>query len=372
MKGLTKIFLSAICGLSLLTSCLSEGNSMAGFSAVKHNATAYANTYSGYVQFMSYGNWRIDMHSGGDWLKLDTLRGVGMAIYTIPVRYQKNTTGAVRTANMYLYDTDESDANTSFSMSQYATRGDGSMGSAPLVKTITGDDGSTISISYDSDCRPTRLSIKKGELMLRSLTFIWGDTTVTVNNSLNSTITIGYQPKFLSSSTDTVQCYISSMVSQKSTFGYTFEERRDLSSEYTGAAMLFENAHPITYVSGVDYNPDGDWEVDSLRYLHHRSDNTEFRQYAKIAYNGIDNRYQSVDVNQLVFGVEECNPYLLLGLFRSARSTKIFSTATTDGGTYTFTTTLNADKSVNTLAVTDTAGNTVTYTFEYHPNSLWQ
>lgn len=364
MKGLTKIFLSAICGLSLLTSCLSEGNSMAGFSAVQHNATAYANTDRGYVSFMSYGNWRIDMKSGGDWLKLDTLRGVGMAIYTIPVRYQKNTTGAVRTANMYLYDTDESDANMTFSMSQYATRGDGSMGSAPLVKAITGDDGSTVSIDYDSNCRPTRLSIKKGELMLRSLTFVWGDTTVTVNNSLNSTINIGYQPQFLSSSTDTVQCYISSSVSYKQTYGYTFEERRNQSSEYSAAAMLFEGA--------TLGNPDGDWEADSLRYLHHRSDGTEFRQYAKIAYNGIDNRYQSVDVNQLVFGVEECNPYLLLGMFRSARSTKIFSTATTDGGTYTLTPTLNADKSVNTLAVKDTDGNTITYTFEYHPNTLWQ
>lgn len=363
MKALLKKMLAAATVAPLMMSCLSnDGNSYAGFTSVETSSTAYANTTVGHLGFMSYGDWTLTLRSGSDWLTPSLTKGNGMAIYSMPLTFTMNTTGEGRTAEIYLEDT-SGDANLSFGMGQYATRGDGSYGYAPLVKSVSGSDGSEIQIDYDSQCRPTKLVIKKGDTTYRDLAFTWGDSTLTVGG-LQASLGSGFQPGELTSETDTVGLFSQSFYPTGANQVFSFIERKNLSAEYAVQSILMLNQ--------TLSDPDGDWQIDSLRYLHHYSDGSEVREYMKLSYSDSENRQQSVDVNQLILGIEECNPYLLVGLFRSARSTKIISTAATDSGNYTVAATLNSDKSVNTLAVTDKSGQTATYTFAYHDNSLWQ
>ena len=94
------------------------------------------------------------------------------------------------------------------------------------------------------------------------------------------------------------------------------------------------------------------------------------REDMKPTYSQNSNRCQSVDVNQLLLGVEECNPYQLIALFRDARCSYIIAEAATANGKYVVETTLNADKSVNTMTVTDKDGGKVKYTFIYSSQQL--
>lgn len=363
MKGLTKKLLVAALVAPLLSSCFdNEGNSYAGFSQVQTSATAYANNTVGRLAFMSYGDWTLTLTSGSDWLTPKTTKGQGMAIYSIAVDIKMNTTGSARTARLYLEDT-SGDANMSFGMGQYATRGDGSMGSAPLVSTITGDDGSLVDISYDNLCRPTAVSIKKGETLYRNLTLQWADSTLTVGG-MSASLNSGYQPSALTSQTDTVGLFSQSYLPTGENQAFNFIESKNNGSEYAAQGILM--------IGQSLTDPDGDRQIDSLRYIHHYANGTTVREFMKLSYAATDNRYQSVDANQLLLGAEECNPYLLLGLFRSARSTKMISSAATSDGTFKVETTLNSDKSINTMTVTDKQGNKTTYTFAYHPDSLWQ
>lgn len=363
MKALLKQMLVAASVAPMMMSCLSnEGNSYAGFTSVEISSTAYANTTVGYLSFMSYGDWTLTLRSGSDWLAPSLTQGNGMAIYSMPVTFAMNTTGEGRTAELYLEDT-SGDANMSFGMGQYATRGDGSYGYAPLVKSISGSDGSEIQIDYDSHCRPTKLIIKKGDTTYRDMAFTWGDSTLTVGE-LQASLGSGFQPGELTSETDTVGLFSQSFYPTGANQVFSFIERKNLSAEYAVQSILMLD-QTLT-------DPDGDRQIDSLRYLHHYSDGSEVREYMKLSYGDCDNRQQSVDANQLIFGVEECNPYLLVGLYRYARSTKMISTAATDSGDFTMAATLNSDKSVSTLTVTDKSGQKTTYAFAYHDNSLWQ
>lgn len=363
MKRLIRILAVSAVVVTALTSCLkNEGNSYAGFSTIVSSGTAYANTTRGYLQFMSYGDWRMTVRSGSDWLRPDTLKGMGMAIYTIPVRYSVNTTGASRVASLYLEDIATTDANVSFQMGQYATRGDGSLGTAPLVKTITGDDDSKITIDYDEASRPTKLTMVKGDSTYRKMFFNWGDTLLTVSNNgraLTGKIGVAYQPQQLTSGLDTVGYFMRGSLVGANDVAFNVEEHINNSSEYSAQALLFENQK-----SDMN-NPDGDFKVDSLRYLHHYANGTQLKEFLRLSYGEQSNKYQSVDANQLLMGIEECNPYLLVGLFRQARSGKLVTEAKASDGSYVVTATLNSDKSVNTLTVKDKKGDKRVYTFGY-------
>ena len=86
----------------------------------------------------------------------------------------------------------------------------------------------------------------------------------------------------------------------------------------------------------------------------------------KMTYSSIDNRMTSVDVNQLIGGVANCDPYLLLSFYKLARQTSVVAKAEgKKGTTYTVSTETNANGSVRTMTVTDHMGNKITYTFEY-------
>ena len=86
----------------------------------------------------------------------------------------------------------------------------------------------------------------------------------------------------------------------------------------------------------------------------------------KLEYSQQDNRYQTVDVNQLLLGMEDCEPLQLIAMFRYCRSTSIVKRATTANGTINVSTELNADRSVRRMVVSDSRrGTEVTYNFEY-------
>ena len=80
----------------------------------------------------------------------------------------------------------------------------------------------------------------------------------------------------------------------------------------------------------------------------------------------MDNRYQSVDANQLILGMADCEPLQLLSMFRYTRSTSILKKAISKDGTIDVSTELNADRSVHRMVVKDACHNTeTTYDFTY-------
>ena len=86
----------------------------------------------------------------------------------------------------------------------------------------------------------------------------------------------------------------------------------------------------------------------------------------KLSFSNISNRMTTVDANQLMEGVANCDPYLLLSFYKLARQSYVLAKVEgKKGSTYTFNTTANADGSIKTLAVTDANGNKITYTFRY-------
>ena len=125
------------------------------------------------------------------------------------------------------------------------------------------------------------------------------------------------------------------------------------------------NTYYAFKLGGQNLDPDSLHCADSLRIALVTTDNAQVKKM-KLHYSKGDNRCQSVDVNQLVLGAEQCDPYQLRSLFRYARNTSILSEVTTDkeADRITVATTLNPDRSVKTLTV-GRAASEVTYTFEY-------
>ncbi len=355
MRTLKSLFAVAVMAVAVV-SCGPVSDKYAGFTGASYTPTAYANTNHGYIAFASYGRWGIEKSAASDWCTIKVTGGSGMTYNYIPIFYTLNTTGSARQCQITARDVDEGSAYVSFPITQYATRGDGSLGTAPLVSGIKGDDGSEITIAYDTLCRPTSVRIANGETVYRNMPIVWGDTTVTIAGT-DVKFSVGYQPNNITSETDTVGYF--NDYESNTLWSFTFQDHRP-NENYYGHGFLFTK--DLDKVS----NPDTDTRCpDSLRYLHHYSDGTVVKDSLRMSYSSTDNRRQSVDANQLLFGAKECSPYLLLGLFRHARATKVVSEATGSDGKYTVETTLNADKSINTMTVTDKRGGKVTYTFSY-------
>lgn len=364
-KNIFRTMFAGAAVLALTTSCLDGDNSMHGFPELATSGVAYANTEVGYVAFVAYGDWKMTQKEGEDWCKPGLMKGYGNSFNTIKIDLEPNTTGKYRTAQFVLDDVD-GEAYRAFSLGQYATRGDGSLGTAPAVKTITGDDGSHIELVYDDLNRPVRVIIKKNNTELQNMNILFStkDTLLTVytgSGALTGAYNQGYQTLQLTSERDTVGYLVNGMMQYGRTYNFKYSKN---SGEYMVQALKQkENV----------LNPDNDLEFDSLRYQHKLPGGELKKEYMKLTYSDVSNRNQSVDVNQLLLGIEECNPYALVSLLSgfstssrlTTRSSKIISEASTESGKFTVNTTLNADKSVNTLAVTDKGGSTVTYTFGY-------
>ncbi len=356
MRVLKTMFVVAVVAI-MMWSCTSASDKYAGFTSVNYTPTAYANTSYGHMAFASYGKWKLERSASSDWCTINVAGGNAMTYNYIPIFYSTNTTGSARSCQLTVRDVDDGGAYVTFGITQYAVRGDGSLGNAPLVSKIKGDDGSEITIAYDTLSRPTSVKIANGETVYRNMPIVWGDTTVTIAGNTVK-YSVGYQPNTIVSSTDTVGYF--NNYESNSLWSFNFQDRRS-GGDYYGHGFLFTK--DLDKVS----NPDTDTRCsDSLRYIHHYSDGTIVRNFLKMSYSNVDNRCQSVDANQLLFGAKECSPYLLLGLYRYARATKVVSEATASDGKYTVETTINADKSIHTMTVTDKQGGKVTYTFSYY------
>lgn len=365
MKHLSSIICSLAVSVALLTSCLETDDPYnAGFvfrkPAQAVNAL-YANNILDSIVVFSYGNWYASVIDGqADWCALERNQGNAETIYNIPLRFQQNNTGNARSVKFRFYDANHSDeAYVTLFYWQYATRGDGSLGSAADVKTITGSDGSHFEFTYDNQHRPTSLSITKDGVSLHNLSLRFDDVdsilTITKGSStLRSNYGNDYQPKLLVGETDTIGYY-----------SQVYDGYYQASANYAFNIEHHSYGKPTKRyamkLGGQSLLPDSLHNADSLRI-----GTDHMIESLKLGYSQDDNRYQSIDVNQLLFGAEDCDPYQLLSLFRYARNTRIISEATgkDDADRITVSATLNANRSVNTLTVTR-RGQQVVYTLDY-------
>jgi YD repeat-containing protein len=351
-----------------LVSCLGDDdshNSGFYFNKPAHPInTIYANTVQDSVCFWSYGRWSLSVSGESPWCTVALNRGNGNTLYGFIAAFEPNTTGSGRSAVLNFTDTDyPGDGKASLYYWQYATRGDGTLGAAPDVKRISGTDGSLAELAYDAQHRPTSLRLSKDGATQRTLTLDYFDRdsllTVTDNGRrLTSFYGADFQPYKLRGENDTVgyasQYYTNGMqVSANYAFNY---EHRSAGGNHTIHAYR---------LNGQNLAPDSLHCADSLRLATMVSGSTEVT-LMKLHYTTMDNRHQSVDVNQLAFGLDQCDPYLLLSLFRYARNTSIVGSITTEhpADDITISPTLNANLSVRTLTVSS-HGQQVVYTFEY-------
>lgn len=365
MKGFKNLLL-AIATLPFMASCLDSPDSFSqsGFANVSCDY-GYANTTKGFAGLYSLGgNWQISQNSGGDWCKLDRMSGSANMFYKIGITFEPNTTDTVRAVRYVVRDV-EDDGMASFIVYQFATRGDGSLGSSPLVKAIKGDDGSLVELEYDGVCRPTSLVMSKNSEVLHDMTLSYfeSDSTIAVKTGrgyMSSKYNIGYMPKdVLASTADTISGKFTDNL------GYCvfyLMEKMHLKG-YKAMSLLYSEQQAAFEVPYLDW----EHKADSLKYIaKDGSGKTLVSESLGLEYSDNSNRRQSVDANQLLLGIENCSPYALLGLYRNTRISRIISTAKSAAGNYSVATTLNADKSVATMAVTDKNGETVNYAFEYY------
>ena len=373
MKTL-KNLLTAAALIPLFAACVGSETERAGFSTVAFTVP-YANSTDGMIAFATYSKWHITQNSGNSWCRIKTMEGEANMIYQIPFTVTTNTTGESRSASFTLQDNGDGDVKVNFLLYQYATRGDGTLGNAAMIKRIEGTDGSIITAGYDALARPVSLTIEKNGTQLRSLEISYSDDTdstmtvrskraaTTATATLTAKYDAGYQPATLTSSTDTVGYRGQGYVYGGSSFAFNVEEHF-MGGEYTAQALKLN--------SGQSLAPDGKHVSDSLRYMHRYADGTVMLEKLKLSYSSRDNRRQSLDINQLLLGVEECNPYTLVSLFKYARNSSVISEAESEDSRLTVETTAGADGTVSTMTVKRTPvgkdggeEKTVTYTFSY-------
>ncbi|MGN0221253.1 MAG: hypothetical protein ACI4BA_03915 [Prevotella sp.] len=357
LKKTTKFIASLAAALSL-TSCLDSPSNDYHQITQPQSEIAYANTPSGRVCFLSVQEWKITPLSSNDWLTIDQLSGPAGYYNVLNVTFKPNTTGQWRYSTFLLQDVTSSDVSCNFSLYQYATRGDGSMGCAGLVKRITGSDGSEIDLTYGIHSLPMEVKMSKNGELLRQLTFDYGsDSVYTIkdgNVTLKSKYNNGFQPvEDFISNTDTVSGTTFSLGGlMRPIFLHSAKSKKSV-----GMSIDFVNQE-----TGVDAAR----AADSVRYLFIDEEGIhEWHKFKTDCSTNVENRYQSVDVNQLFMGVEKCDPYCLLGIFRNTRCSYIYKNMTDQDRTYTLEPTLNSDKSVKELKVTNPDGQVITYTFEY-------
>ena len=361
-----KTLFGIMAAATMLTSCLNdEGNYRAGFgidSPTNSINYYYANNVSDSLIFFGYGDWDIIDMDGyvNSWVTVPTRKGKGSVIYSQLMTFQQNTTNESRTAAIQIRDTNHpGDANVSLAFIQYATRGDGSFGSAADVKSITGDDGTNITFDYDEQHRPTLVKMQKSDKTFSNLQLTYGREQMTVKDiKNNTTFTVNcardYQPYLMQNSTDTIgyfSRYYPSYAQVPANYIFNFEHR--------GLAGYNCVTYQFPY-NKYSLAPDSIHNADSLFYYKNNKKTLELG----LTYGQVDNRYQSVDANQLLLGVEECDPYLLASLFRYTRNSNIISEAKNDNEQIIVSSELNTNKSISQLTV-KRGSETVIYTFNY-------
>ena len=356
-----KLILGAMAILMTMTSCFDDKEQYSAginFARPRYlNNGIYANTTLDSVVMFSYGKWSVSL-SDGTWVRMGTTQGSGNVIYRFPVSFDQNNTGKSRQCMVRFYDVEHPDVASIYYYIQYATRGDGSFGNAPAVKKITGSDGSIFEIDYDNLFRPVNLTMSKNGTPLRNITLNYDDKDSSLvvydgDEKYMCTYAPDYQPYSLKSSTDTIGYY---MVPNKYYYlpintAFSYEHHK--SGKVVNASTYFLN--------GRSLSADSIHVADSI--FHYA--NGEIREKVKPIFSNVDNRCQTVDVNQLVDGVENCDPYLLMSLFRYARHTSILREVASATRHQTVEVLLNADKSVSRMTVNTDGGASIVYNFEY-------
>ena len=413
MKIIKTIF-AAMAAVALVASC--EEQEPSSFYSIQvalpHTGNypigyKYANEYSDSLKFLSYSPWKIEQTEGDEGFVTinGQTAGKGNMIVSYGVTLSENTTGKSRFATYQIVDSeDASRAKAAFRYVQFATRQDGALGNAAEVKNISGSDGSNIDITYDNCHRPLSISMSAGD-MKREITFAYddndntvtatqskyefsyADTLFTYNNvklngsymdrflpNVNNYI---YQPRMLmtlnSSETALVNTFNNTRNYIKQTMAYQAFSNNGIEYSFANGFMVkntignkFAQAIGVYYNGKSDLNVDNIYKADSIGIERVYSDHKHKSEIYKLSYSDISNRMTTVDANQLMEGVANCDPYLLLSFYKLARQSYVFSKAEgKKGSTYTFNTTANADGSIKTLAVTAANGNKITYTFRY-------
>lgn len=413
MKIIKTIF-AAMAAVALVASC--EEQEPSSFYSIQvalpHTGNypigyKYANEYSDSLKFLSYSPWKIEQTEGDEGFVTinGQTSGKGNMIVSYGVTLSENTTGKSRFATYQIVDSeDASRAKASLRYVQFATRQDGAMGNAAEVKNISGSDGSNIDITYDNRHRPLSISMSAGDLK-REITFAYdnyentvtatqskyefsyADTLFTYNNvklngsyedcflpNVNSYI---YQPRLLmtlnSSETALVNTFNDTRNYIKQTMAYQAFSNNGIEYSFANGFMVknsignkFAQAIGVYYNSKSNLDVDSIYKADSIGVERVYSDNKHKSEMYKLSFSNISNRMTTVDANQLMEGVANCDPYLLLSFYKLARQSYVFAKAEgRKGARYTFDTKANADGSIKTLAVTDANGNKTTYTFRY-------
>lgn len=413
MKIIKTIF-AAMAAVALVASC--EEQEPSSFYSIQvalpHTGNypigyKYANEYSDSLKFLSYSPWKIEQTEGDEGFVTinGQTSGKGNMIVSYGVTLSENTTGKSRFATYQIVDSeDASRAKASLRYVQFATRQDGAMGNAAEVKNISGSDGSNIDITYDNRHRPLSISMSAGD-MKREITFAYddyentvtatqskyefsyADTLFTYNNvklngsyedcflpNVNSYI---YQPRLLmtlnSSETALVNTFNDTRNYIKQTMAYQAFSNNGIEYSFANGFMVknsignkFAQAIGVYYNSKSNLDVDSIYKADSIGVERVYSDNKHKSEMYKLSFSNISNRMTTVDANQLMEGVANCDPYLLLSFYKLARQSYVFAKAEgRKGARYTFDTKANADGSIKTLAVTDINGNKTTYTFSY-------
>lgn len=413
MKIIKTIF-AAMAAVALVASC--EKQEPSSFYSIQvalpHTGNypigyKYANEYSDSLKFLSYSPWKIEQTEGDEGFVTinGQTSGKGNMIVSYGVTLSENTTGKSRFATYQIVDSeDASRAKAAFRYIQFATRQDGALGNAAEVKNISGSDGSNIDITYDNRHRPLSISMSAGD-MKREITFAYddndntvtatqskyefsyADTLFTYNNvklngsykdcflpNVNSYI---YQPRLLmtlnSSETALVNTFNDTRNYIKQTMAYQAFSNNGIEYSFANGFMVknsignkFAQAIGVYYNSKSNLDVDSIYKADSIGVERVYSDNKHKSEMYKLSFSNISNRMTTVDANQLMEGVANCDPYLLLSFYKLARQSYVFAKAEgRKGARYTFDTKANADGSIKTLAVTDINGNKTTYTFSY-------
>ena len=354
-----------------LTGCLENNNAYsAGFRFVKPTSGRtflFANTTADSILMQSYGPWQITSDTYGvDWCVFSQTRGNAAGIYSLLVRFSQNTSNSSRLAQFTVTDLNHPDeAHATWQYLQHATRGDGSLGSAALVKGITSSDGWELTFSYDTNNRPVQLRMKdpdgnNDDYRMDYNETTWRLTVTTSNGTMSGTMDNGYQTEQLIGGGDTI--------------GYSVQYypngvQMPISDAFNYQASRQRRTQIFAYlIGGKSLSPDSLHTADSLKYYCRwkaEAKPTIFERY-KLAYGTMDNRYQNVDVNQLILGMTHCEPLQLLSMFRYTRSTSIVTKAIAADGVIDVSTELNANRSVHRMVVKDAChGTETTYDFQY-------
>lgn len=363
MKHFKTIILAA--AALMATACSNKESYMAQIATSSPSSYYFANnTGDTLAIFSSGGSWKATAQDAGTWCTLNPMSGKGYMTYVADVKMEQNTTGTMRRAIFKIEDADHpGEAHRTVVFNQMAIRGDGSFGSAAMVSRIMGTDGTDIQIAYDDLHRPNTLKMEKGGTVIDDLTFDYDDRSNTLIvkkgvNELSGTYDVGYQPWTLSNASYSIGIVENELFNMYSNSSYAFniDERKP------------DNAANIYYylINKIQNHPDSIHNADSLKYQKAEGGKSVLIEEMGLSYSSTDNRYQSVDANQLLLGIDHCNPFMLVGMFRYARNSQVISLAKckNEADNISITTEVNADKSIKTLTVTR-HGAAIIYTFHY-------